>query len=55
MTIMKLTLIDTGEDELEVRVETDSESCGTLAERYMGDILNFLSLREGMPEGTTIH
>lgn len=55
MTIMTLTLIDTGEDELEVRVETDSEPTNSLAEQYMASVLAHLSQREGIPEGTTIH
>lgn len=56
MTIMTLKLIDVGEDELEVRVETDSFPSGSLAELYMNELVTHLqSKSDALPDGVTIH
>ncbi len=52
--MVTLTLLDVGDDELEVRVKTDSEPTGSLAEHWMGKLLAHLQT-EGVPEGETIH
>ncbi len=54
MTIMTLTLLDVGDDELEVRVMMDGEPAGTLAEHWMEKLVAYLQC-DGTPAVETIH